>query len=293
MKKKGLHGRGLTSLLSFVSFLIMTVTGLVLYFVPEGRVAYWVDWTLWGLTKVDWGNIHIISSIVFAVSGLFHIYLNWRPLMNYLAGKVEGVLKYKRELALALTAGVLMVVGSIMLFPPFDSVIAFSKYLKEAWIESKDYEPPFGHAEDVPLKIFTKKMDIDLEKACVELTAQGIIVESTDAKLKDIATANNMTPMDVYVVIKKFEPTPVGEDGPAFTGDLVEEKYAGTGIGRKEFSRMVEDVGIAKALAIKRLADKNIRIADDETLKEAGERYGIDPIEILKVMLVADYEMQQ
>ena len=30
-------------------------------------------------------------------------------------------------------------------------------YLKNLWIISRDYEPPFGHAEQVGLKTFTKK----------------------------------------------------------------------------------------------------------------------------------------
>ncbi len=53
MEKKEFNGKGFVSLLTFGSFLIMTVTGLVLYFVPHGRVAYWVDWKLLGLTKTD------------------------------------------------------------------------------------------------------------------------------------------------------------------------------------------------------------------------------------------------
>jgi ABC-type Fe3+-siderophore transport system permease subunit len=113
MKKNGFHGRGLTSLIVVTSFLIMTITGIVLYFTPHGRVAYWVVWQFIGLTKTDWNNIHIISSIAFAIAGAFHIYFNWKAIMNYLSGKISGTLKYKKELAVTGVLSVLIVVGSI------------------------------------------------------------------------------------------------------------------------------------------------------------------------------------
>jgi hypothetical protein len=292
MEKKGFHSRGLTSLISLMSFLIMTVTGLVLYFVPEGRVAYWVNWKLLGLTKTDWGNIHIISSIVFAIAAGFHLYLNWKPLMNYLAGKIERTLKFRKELVVTSIVTVLIVAGSISLIPPFNYVIDFSKYLKGTWVTNRDYEPPFGHAEEVSLKILARKMDIDLEKAVAELRAQGFRFDSEDEKLKDIAMANDMTPMEVYVVINEFVPDYAGET-TLFTPELVEEKFAGTGIGNKELSWLLDEIGIDKTLARERLLRNNIAIADDETLKKTGERYSTEPIEILKIMLVDDYSIRR
>ena len=43
--------KGLTSFLTLSGFILMTVTGIVLFFEPEGRIAYWTNWTFWGLTK--------------------------------------------------------------------------------------------------------------------------------------------------------------------------------------------------------------------------------------------------
>jgi hypothetical protein len=288
MKKNGYHGKGLTSLVVVTSFLIMTITGIVLYFTPQGRVAYWVNWKFFGLTKTEWGNIHIISSIAFAIAGAFHIYFNWKPIMNYFSGKIANTLKYRKELAVASILSVFIIVGSIYLLPPFNYVIDFSEYLKSAWVKSKEYEPPFGHAEEVSLKIFTKKVDIDLSKAERELKANGITFNSVNKKLKDIALNNNMTPMDVYVVIKKFEKK-IAEQEIKFTPELVEDKFAGTGIGQKALSWMLEDIGMSPKLARPRLSKNNITVSDDETLKQIASRYEIEPIEILKIMLVEDY----
>lgn len=293
MKGKGMHGRGLTSLVALTSFVIMTITGIVLYFAPQGRVAYWVFWEFIGLSKTDWGNIHIISSIVFAVAGGFHLYFNWKPLMNYLSAKIAGSLTYRNELAAASALSVIIVAGSISLFPPFNYVIEFSAYLKDAWVYSREYEPPFGHAEQASLRTFAKRMDIDLKKAEAELRAQGIALRSAKDRLEDIAAANHITPMDIYVVIKKYEKKAAADMDMTFTPEIVDEKFAGTGLGRKALSRVIEDTGIQPELAKQRLAQNNIKAEGDETLKDIAARYNITPIDILKIMLVEDYTIKK
>lgn len=288
-KTPKLNNKRLTSLVAFTTFIVMTITGIVLYFVPEGRVAYWVDWKFIGLTKTGWGNIHIISSIAFAVAGVFHLYFNWKPLVNYLSGKLTGGLKFNRELILASVITVLLIIGSIAPFPPFNYIIDFGGYLKGAWVVSRDYEPPFGHAEDVSLKIFSRKMDIDLDKAAAELKTLGIEFASVEEKLKDIAARNNITPMEVYIPIKKFEEKIAESGSTVFTPDMVDEKFSGTGIGNKALQWIIEDIGADPDLAGKRLANNNIEVGAEETLKAAAARYGIEPIDILKIILVEDY----
>jgi hypothetical protein len=69
--------RKITSLTASVSFLLLILNSVVLYIVPQGRVAYWSDWRLWGLTKTEWGNQHIIIGILFLLALFLHIYYNW------------------------------------------------------------------------------------------------------------------------------------------------------------------------------------------------------------------------
>lgn len=52
--------RKITSLTAFLSFFMMLLTSVVLYLTPQGRVAYWADWRLLGLSKEQWGAIHIL-----------------------------------------------------------------------------------------------------------------------------------------------------------------------------------------------------------------------------------------
>jgi len=51
-KKNILKIRKITSLTAAVAFILMLLTSIILYIAPQGRVAYWADWRLWGLTKL-------------------------------------------------------------------------------------------------------------------------------------------------------------------------------------------------------------------------------------------------
>jgi len=284
MAASALNRKVLTSLTTLTSFVVMTITGLVLYFVPQGRVAYWVNWKFIGLTKTDWGNIHIISSIVFAATGGFHIYFNWKPLVNYLSGRAADTRKYRRELATATAIALVSVAGAILLFPPFNYVIDFSGYLKQAWVKSEDYEPPFGHAEEVSLKVFAKKTGIDIERAVRELREKGIRFDSADEKLKDMAAKNSMAPLDIYLLIKKYQARPPA-GATILTPEMIEERFAGSGIGHRKLSWILKDAGLSEDTVRRRLAGKNIEFRADATLKEIAARHGMTPMDVLKVIL--------
>lgn len=128
---------------------------------PEGRVAYWIHWKLIGLSKTGWGNIHILSSVLFMAAGAFHIALNWKPLMYYFRDKVRRGLRLRREMAVVSVISVWIVASALRPFPPLSYLPDFNRWLKTTWVVEDDYEPPFGHAELLSLKVFCKKMDID------------------------------------------------------------------------------------------------------------------------------------
>ncbi|MDP4856108.1 MAG: DUF4405 domain-containing protein, partial [Desulfobacterales bacterium] len=75
--------RKIVSLTALLSSLLLLVTSIVLYIVPQGRVAYWADWRLLGLTKTEWTNIHVNFGLLFFVSALLHVYYNWKPIVSY------------------------------------------------------------------------------------------------------------------------------------------------------------------------------------------------------------------
>jgi len=289
MNMQNIHTRGLTSLFTLFGFLIMSITGLVLYVVPEGRVAYWITWTMLGLSKTDWGNIHILSSILFIVAGAFHIYFNWRPLINYFKKKTKAGINLKRELVLSSVLSVWIVIGSIWPHPPLSYLLDFNEWLKKTWVVEDDYEPPFGHAELMSLNTFTQKMDIDLDKALAEFRKNGIIIENIRETLENIGKANNISPMNLYLLIKKFEPAPDPQKQNSYTPESIEVEFMGTGFGNKTIGSICDRLGLDTTIALNRLEAVGLSANINEIIKSVAERYDTEAIEVMKVMLLEDY----
>ena len=61
--------RSITAFVVTWSFFVLTTTGIVLYIVPHGRVAYWTLWSLAGLEKDQWAGIHMTFGGVFIITG--------------------------------------------------------------------------------------------------------------------------------------------------------------------------------------------------------------------------------
>ena len=234
MNGRNWSGRAFISLCSLVSFILLCITGIILYIEPHGRVAYWTKWNFVGLEKDQWGSIHIYSGILFLITGGFHIYYNWKPLLKYLSTKIETTLRYKRELVISCLILFWVVISGIWSLPPLSYLNDLSETIKSAWVTSPGLEPPFGHAELVSLKTFCKKQGIPLDQAMAELRKAGFKINSPANSLEEIALSKRTSGMGVYEVIKKLEPKPeVMGPGESWTPEKIEETFAGTGIGRK------------------------------------------------------------
>jgi hypothetical protein len=293
MKGFQFNTRGFTSLLTAAGFLLMALSWIVAYVVPHGRIAYWTDWSFLGLTKTNWGNIHVMASLLFLVAGGFHVYFNWKPLTAYIVGTTEKGLRQKKELAITLALLAFFVLSAIYQIPPLSYFVDLSESAKGSWV-SREYEPPFGRAELLGLNSFCRKMDIPLDQAVKELAAKGISVPDVSESLQDMGNRLKLSPLKVYMVIKHLE----GKLLPAIavtsmTPQMVEEKYAGSGIGRKTFTEIASSMNLDVATVRTHLAAMNFEVKADEPLKQAAERNGLQPIELLKAVLIEGYKPQK
>lgn len=290
MNIKPIHTKGLTSFFTLFGFIIMSLTGLVLYIVPEGRVAFWIIWKFAGLTKTQWGNIHILSSILFVVAGAFHIYFNWKTLMFYFRDKITQGVRLRRELLMAGLVAVWITVSSIFYLPPLSYLLDLNNYVKSAWITEDQYEPPFGHAELLSLKVFSKKMDINLEAAVTELRGRDIEFENADESLESIARRNAVSPMEIYMLIKKFEPAPLPGDKTSYTPESIEYEFASSNLGNRTIAALCEKIGFSEDTALARLYAVGVHATSAWTLKEAAASANSKPIEMLKAILIDGYK---
>jgi hypothetical protein len=281
------------SLIAFIvtwAFGILTITGLVLYVIPQGRVAFWTHWSLLGLSKEQWGDVHMMFGGVFIIAAIVHLYYNWKPFKKFLAERVKGRLQIKQEFVIAMVFSFVIVIMSVLHIPPVSWVFDLNETLKDSWVTSPELEPPFGHAEEVSLAGISRRMGLDLDKSVAALERKGFRFNGPQDSLEKIATANGTTPMAVYEVIRPYEmqtePVPVS----GMTIEEVENRYAGTGLGRKTLADVCEKIDLAVTHCVERLSAKGYQVGMEEKLKEAAERYEINPIDVLKMLLVKEYK---
>ena len=287
MSNRNWRGQVFTSLCSLVSFILLLLTAIILYMEPHGRVAYWIKWNFLGLEKDQWGNIHIFSGLLFLVAGGFHLYYNWKPLIRYLSAKIETGLRYKRELMISSLIFFWIIASGIWALPPLVYVADLSEALKSAWVTSAELEPPFGHAERVSLKTFCKKQGIPLDQAMAELREAGFKVNSPDKTLGNIADSKGTSGMGVYAVIRKLEKRPKAMNpGLVWTPGMVEEAFAGSGVGRKSIGQIIKDHGLDPKTVYRRLKKGGIEAKDDDKIKELADKHDSTPIKILTLILV-------
>jgi hypothetical protein len=311
-----LHLRGFISLLTALSFLIMTVSGIILFITPQGRIAYWLDWSFWGISKVQWGDMHITTSLLFALAGLWHTWLNWRALVSYFQDKVKKTMALKTELVAAAIITAFCTVGGIYKTPPLSYVLTLNDYVKESWVKTPEDEPVISHAELLSIKNFLNKVDIELEPALELLKKQGIKVTGPEEKLLDIAKNNRTSPSAIYKLLKTLEQKPAaaasatmpsqaeakktpassmpaaGKSVPpaskTWTLELVQKQFEGKGVGRKTLADICKEHGLEQGAIIKKLAAKKITMASGDTLKKISEERGELPVDVLKVILAGE-----
>ena len=286
-KKKKTSYRAMTSLVTTWSFVIATVTGVVLFITPEGRVAYWTIWELWGLTKEGWGDLHVIFSIVFVIVGVAHLIYNWKPFKNYMSERAAGHVHVSRTVYGSVAIAALFFGLTLYSLPPANWVLDLSSAIKGSWIVTPAYEPPFGHAEEVSLAGFVKRQRIDLDAAMLALKEEGVNIPTPEMALKDLAALNATTPMAIYEAIKPLEPKV--ELKTVYTPAEVEEQFAGTGIGRKTLAQMAEELNITPDKAQARLAARGIIADSSANLKTIAEEHDSESIELLKMLLIDGY----
>ena len=214
-----LSGRPFVSLLTTFSFIIATISGSVLYISPQGRIAFWQNWTILGLGKAEWSSLHTLACFLFATTSLVHVAFNWRSLLKYLRSRVGESLGYRRELGGAITVTVLFVVSALYGLPPLNGVVTFGEQMKSSWAKEADNEPPFPHAELLTLKGLTTRQGIDTGAALNCLQQQGLRVRSERETLQIIARNNGVAPSSIYALIRTLPLKTVPSAIPAVAVD--------------------------------------------------------------------------
>ena len=127
MNKSLFRWRVFVVMLMVIGFAVIVLSGVILYAAPHGRASR--EWQALFLSKREWQDVHIVFGLLFAIAGLVHIWLNWKPLLGYLRPRLLERLKGKtlnifrlEPLAALLFCGFLFA-ASLVPFPPASTLL--------------------------------------------------------------------------------------------------------------------------------------------------------------------------
>ena len=268
--------RRIVSLSLMLAITGMLTSSIILYIVPQGRVAYWAGWTLWGLSKSQWGAIHTNLGFLMLVSGSLHIYYNWRPLTSYMKNKARNFKLFTPNFNVAFAVFVLFAALTIMELPPTVWIQDLRAQLEEGSAGTLG-EPPYGHAEESSLRVFLRNVGMDPDVAKANLEAAGIIVADPEISIIDLASENGMTPRELYEVIKGPEdqrpegPLPIPETMPMGSGRLTLEAFC------QQHNRDVAE-------AVRILEAEGLVVDPGLSLKDIGANNQREPLDLLDIL---------
>ncbi len=275
--------RKITSMTMLVSFILEGITSIILFIVPHGRVAYWADWHLWGMTKTEWGNLHINLGFLFLLAGMMHIYYNWAPMKAYMKNRARELKVFTPSFNVALLLTLAVGVGTYLEIPPMSSVIQMGDAIKDNSAK-KFGEPPYGHAELSSLQLFCKKQGLDPDQALGLLQKAGIQLNDSKDTLATVSAANKLSPQEIYEIIK-----------PAAVVNAVEGKVSFPdtpmqGFGNKTLAGICAEYNLMLHDIKRGLAGKGVNAEAEMTIKEIAAASEIDAMALFELLHSVVYE---
>ena len=269
--------RKITSLTMLLSLIVLTVNSIILYMVPEGRIAMWADWKFLGLTKGEWDAQHITVGVLFLIAGVLHIYYNWKPILAYMKNKTRQIKIFTGSFNVALVLTVIFVVGTYYNIPPMSTILHLSESVKDSGTV-KYGEPPYGHAESSSLKMFAKRENLDIEKSMELLTKAEIKFNGPQDTLKEIASVNNRSPQQIFEIIKSAQNT-IEREIVARIPDAPE-----SGWGKKKLSEACDEYGLELEGIIAKLGEKGVVAEAEMNIKDIAGANDIDPMGLFEAI---------
>lgn len=290
--------RRVISLTVLLSFFFLALSGLMLFLSPQGRVAYWAGWALFGLDKEQYTAIHTTFMLLFLTVGVWHIVLNWRAIVGYLKDRTKQVRIITPESSLALMIALAFLVGPLTGLPPFKQFLDAGERLKTYW-EVVRGSPPWGHAEESSLQRFCRGMEdferlenqrlviIDCDEALAVLRSQGLTVEGPSQRLVDIAEANRTTPQALATLIMQAARPLMPEEAEASLLPRLEEvrfQRPYSGLGRMTLEEYAAQYRYELAELQGILSEAGLEVDSEAPLRDEATRLGMDPEGIIDVL---------
>ena len=257
------------SLTLALSFIVMGYTGIMLFFTPRGKIANWTDWTLLGLSKTQYTDLHITSMFLFLAVSIWHIYYNWKPLTSYFKNTARRMTPFKKEFLLALTLNAFFVGGTLAHVAPMQSIVDLNTRIKNYWEHEKG-APPFGHAEEATVASLASMNGTDAGSAVKRLRSAGIEVGNAEQTLQQIAERNGITAQRIYGIM-------VPKQKSAASAPV-------SGLGRRSLEELASMGRFDLDKAAAYLRTKGFEATPQSTMRDAASALGTTPYDLFETL---------
>jgi hypothetical protein len=253
------------------AFIILFLTGIILYIAPSGRVAHWVNWEFIGLQKENWQAVHTLFSLLFIILSVFHLFsINWKTFLTYFKARTKNGLNKKKELILSTLLVLVFLLGTLYAVPPFQTIMDWGERFTESW-EKKSGNPPVPHAEAYTIKQLSEDiLKIPVSKILKILNDNGYQVTDDQKTLQEIGEEYKVPPIEIFKLFN-YEPK-AGTIEP------------GGGIGKKTLLEIAEENNISIDDMMKKLNDNNIKAEKTDVFKDIANNNGLAPSDIIVIL---------
>jgi hypothetical protein len=204
MKKK-FYWRSYVSFSLVLSFLMITISGIVLYLAPPGRIARWTEWMMLGFRRAQWEDLHTLFSYMFIFFGFFHLLMfNWKLFFSYIRSKITRRLNRTREMIFSLLTFGIIFGFTLVKIPPIYSVMQLGNNISDGWAGKKG-SPPIAYAEEMTFRDFSVNiLGSDPEVVVAKLSELGYRVDDTGMRFEEVAKENGLSPVELFEIVTRY-----------------------------------------------------------------------------------------
>jgi hypothetical protein len=204
--KNSFSWRIFTSFGLFISFIMILVSGVILYIFPGGRGGGFI-WEMGGLTKPAWQHQHIIFGFAFSLLSLGHLFfINWNAFFSYLKTKTAQGMNRRTEMLTIIILSSFVGIGTYAGIQPFSGILEFGRGISKSW-EQNEIQTQEPHAALLTLVELSEQPGVggNPESLEIKLLDAGLQVDSPKQTVAEIAAINGLNPEKVYEIIASRE----------------------------------------------------------------------------------------
>ncbi|MBN2160123.1 MAG: DUF4405 domain-containing protein [Spirochaetes bacterium] len=121
------------SIVITMTFLVLLVSGISLFFAPSCKVAKEIGWRFFFFDKESWESVHLVFALLFVVLLIMHVILNGKTLIRYFKGGISAMAGISRTAIICAFATVILFLLAAFNIPPAGWLHKAHEFIKFSW----------------------------------------------------------------------------------------------------------------------------------------------------------------